>query len=65
METICRNYEIQFIIQRFLESLNSETMHFWTYFDVNYFYYLHMKNSFLKFIFETPCIFHTNYHVAD
>jgi hypothetical protein len=36
---------------------NSETMHFQTYVDINYFYYLHMKNSFLKLcIFETPCI---------
>jgi hypothetical protein len=30
-----------------LESLNSETMHFLTYVDINYFYYLHMMNSFL------------------
>jgi hypothetical protein len=27
---------------------NSETMHFQTYVDINYFYYLHMRNSFLK-----------------
>jgi hypothetical protein len=32
-----------------LESLNSETMHFRTYVDINYSYYLHMRNSFLKF----------------
>jgi hypothetical protein len=31
-----------------LESLNSETMHFRTYVDINYFYYLHMRNPFLK-----------------
>jgi hypothetical protein len=31
-----------------LESLNSENMHFRTYIDINYFYYLHMKNPFLK-----------------
>jgi hypothetical protein len=31
-----------------LESLNLETMHFWTYVDINYFYYLHARNSFLK-----------------
>jgi hypothetical protein len=31
-----------------LESLNSETVHFGTYIDINYFYYLHMRNSFLK-----------------
>jgi hypothetical protein len=31
-----------------LESLNSETMHFRTYVDINCFYYLHMRNTFLK-----------------
>jgi hypothetical protein len=31
-----------------LESLNSETMHFRTNVDINYFYHLHMRNSFLK-----------------
>jgi hypothetical protein len=31
-----------------LESLNLETMHFWTYVDINHFYYLHMRKSFLK-----------------
>jgi hypothetical protein len=31
-----------------LGSLNSETMHFWTYIDINYFYYLCRRNSFLK-----------------
>jgi hypothetical protein len=31
-----------------LASLNSETMHFRTYVDINYFYYLHMRNPFLK-----------------
>jgi hypothetical protein len=31
-----------------LESLNSETMHFRTYVDINYFYYLHTRNTFLK-----------------
>jgi hypothetical protein len=27
------------------ETINSETMHFWTCVDINYFYYLHVKNS--------------------
>jgi hypothetical protein len=31
-----------------LESRNSETMHFRTYVDINYFYYLRMRNPFLK-----------------
>jgi hypothetical protein len=30
-----------------LETLNSETMHFRTYVDIKYFYYLHVRNSFL------------------
>jgi hypothetical protein len=32
----------------FLESLNSETMHFRTYVDINYFDCLHVRNSFLN-----------------
>jgi hypothetical protein len=39
-----------------LESLNSETMHFRTYADIKYFYYLHMRNPFVKVM---PCIFET------
>jgi hypothetical protein len=25
-----------------------DALHFWSYVDINYFYYLHMRNSFLK-----------------
>jgi hypothetical protein len=31
-----------------LESLNTETMHFRTYVGINYFYYLYIRNPFLK-----------------
>jgi hypothetical protein len=31
-----------------LESLNLQIIHFRTYVDINYFYYLHMRDSFLK-----------------
>jgi hypothetical protein len=40
-----RNYVYHSVV---LENLNSETMHFQTYVDINYFYYLLTRNSFLK-----------------
>jgi hypothetical protein len=50
-----------------LESLNTETIHFQTYVDVNYFYYLHMRTSFLKLyhVFFKHTVYFTSSHLQS